>query len=143
MWASVSRRAVRWPALSHRSGPPHGADEQRVAREHGYIAPRAVEHHADGIGRAARSVQGPKRELTGGKSVAAVEWLVRVVGAQQSAHPDQGTGGFGNFAVRRDEVGVRVGFDDGDDPGAVRSGIVVVGLRVAGWVDEHDFARTC
>ena len=76
----------------------------------------------------ARSIQGPKRELAGGKSVAAVEWLMRVVGAQQPAHPNQGTGGFGNFAVRRDEVGVRVGFDGGDDLGAVRLGIVVVGL---------------
>ena len=32
---------------------------------------------------------------------------------------------------------MRVGSDDGDDLGAVRSGVVAVGLRVAGGVDEY------
>ena len=64
--------------------------------------------------------------------VAFIESLMGIVGSQQPAHADGSAGGFGNFAVRRHEVGVRVGFDNADNLRIVRPGKVVIRLRGRG-----------
>ena len=65
---------------------------------------------------------------------------MRVARAQQLADAHGGPGGLGNFRVAAHEVGVGVGFDNGHNAGVVGLGEVVVGLRVAGRVHQHDFA---
>ena len=65
---------------------------------------------------------------------------MRVTRAQQLAHAHGGPGGPGNFRVAAHKVSVGVGFDDGDNLGVVCLGEVLVELRVAGRVHQHDFA---
>ena len=138
--ASSSRLAVRLPAFSRRSGRPTSPMKSVSPVNTATSLPSRLSTMLSESGEWPGVFRARKVSLPTVNCLALVECLVGIIGPEQLAHADNGPGGLGDFQVRRHEVGVGVGFDDGHDFGLVGLGVVVVLLRVAGRVDEHDFA---
>ena len=141
-----------WPASSSRLWPPTASSSRRSGRPTSPInrvspvntarlwPSSSISKMRNAVGRVAGGIHGVQLHGAQGNAVAVVEGFVRVVGPHQLAAVDGGAGFLGNFQVRRHEVGVRMGLDNGYDGGVVLVGEVVVGLRVAGRVDDGDLA---